>query len=136
MYFIIGWIVAACVGIGVFVIPWLLQTISNHKWRKLYDSPEYQRRRREGARMYAESQRIIMRCQYCGTPKKHVVETDAMELWGTLQHCSLGDLPVEWCHTCGAPYYPGSPMEPTGRALYGAPEHWYNKYDPDWMLVL
>ena len=91
----------AAAGYGIYV--GIKNGISDRKWRKLRNSPEYQRMRREGARMYAEGRRIIMRCQYCGTPKKH---TEDETEYGPGGYYDITHI-VRFCESCGAPYYAG-----------------------------
>ena len=88
-------------GYGIYV--GIKNGISNRKWRKLRDSPEYQRQKRRSEQSYRESRRIIMRCQYCGMPKKY---TEDETEYGPGGYYDITHI-VRFCESCGAPYYAG-----------------------------
>ena len=111
-------IVVACLGLavglsaaGYGIYVGISNYVSNRRWRKLYDSPEYQRRRRENERGQREARQMLSACQFCGAPKKYRdCNYDDVYLDGCMH--IVCRVPVQYCYTCGAPYYPGLLLEP------------------------
>ena len=107
-------IVVACLGLavglsaaGYGIYVGIKNSLSNRKWRKIRENPEFQRMRRENERLYTEERRIIMRCRYCGTPKKYTED----ETEYTLGYYTPTYI-VRFCESCGAPYYAGFATKP------------------------